>query len=129
MKNEWNDNKLPKLNLLLKTALNPETQQEDAESAFIDVLVGARYYGLRLQVLPPVSSRTTDAADIVMPFGKYRGRTLEALSFEDPQYFEWLATKADIQKEQLASGVAAIWQERRGDTAGGSTSADVQALD
>ena len=40
------------------------------------------------------------SADWVMPFGKYRGKTLEQISDTDPGYIMWLADENVLQIER-----------------------------
>lgn len=53
--------------------------------------------------------RLSDAENEVMPFGKYRGRTLADINHDDPAYLRWLAEDADIQSPRLREAVDCIY--------------------
>ena len=45
-------------------------------------------------------SPPTCSADFVMPFGKYKGRTLDDISDNDPEYVVWLADENVLKIER-----------------------------
>ena len=49
----------------------------------------------------------TRCEDVVMPFGKHKGKRLGVLLDEDPGYLDWLQT-TDITSQALAIAVAEI---------------------
>lgn len=57
--------------------------------------------------------RNTCLPDFVMPFGKYKGKTLSEISEVDPSYIVWLSDNSvlSIESEFLESCLSDIYME------------------
>jgi uncharacterized protein (DUF3820 family) len=59
-------------------------------------------------------SQSTCSADFVMPFGKYKGQTLDQISNNDPGYVVWLADEnvLKIEREFLEAVLESVSEMR-----------------
>jgi hypothetical protein len=119
-----------RLKKLLAYALDPAASDGELENAGLKALREARRLGLNLNglavALAPQAGRIVyrdvvqvtveyrdrivyrvPPGDMVLPFGKYRGRTLAEVFAENPGYVRWFAENATTADPLL---IDAAWQ-------------------
>jgi len=102
MKNEL----ATKIEKIARLAFDPAAAEGESVSALTMIARitrknGIDFDGFRnlLGVNAPTSRLQRTASTIVMPFGKYTGRTLEEIYQADPDYLEWVSRAVTSRKE------------------------------
>jgi exodeoxyribonuclease X len=92
---------------LLRLALDPAAQSGESESAAVKLVRHWRAEGMTADALLAPGSRPARLLNDAMPFGCYKGLTLESIAAEDPGYLEWLLGNVTRLRPGLRNAIVA----------------------
>jgi hypothetical protein len=81
---------------LLKLALDPGASSSEAEVASVKLIRSLRSRGVQATSMLPVLSASSGLGDVVIDFGKYRGRPLGQVPFD---YLHWALSNVTNRPE------------------------------
>lgn len=111
---------------LLRRAIDPACEKGEAMNAFDKLLVIVRREQITFNdlafstvVIEQSSGQSVapPATETRMPFGKHKGKTLAAITKEDPGYLYWVRENCENMRENLSDAIDATikWFSGRDD--------------